>query len=168
LGGRVHVAEELIFGPENVTSGASSDIMSATRTARAMVTKLGYSEEVGIVFHGGNTGEESASGATRAKIDSEVKDLTEKSYLRAKDLLTKYSKEHHLLAETLLEYETLTGDEVRDIVHKRKKPSRPIINQEGGARGDRSVLKKEPKTPAAKSKFPGLGGKVAGSRRDAA
>ena len=166
MGGRV--AEELIFGPENVTSGASSDIMSATRTARAMVTKLGYSEEVGIVFHGGNTGEESASGATRAKIDSEVKDLTEKSYLRAKDLLTKYSKEHHLLAETLLEYETLTGDEVRDIVHKRKKPSRPIINQEGGARGDRSVLKKEPKTPAAKSKFPGLGGKVAGSRRDAA
>ena len=156
MGGRV--AEELIFGPENVTSGASSDIMSATRTARAMVTKYGFSDKVGIVYHGGNTGEESASGATRAKIDSEVQRLTDSSYKRAKDLLTKHSKEHHLLAETLLEYETLTGDEVRDIVHKRKKPNRPIVNNEGGARGDRSVLNKQ----ETKSKFPGLG-KVAGS-----
>lgn len=165
MGGRV--AEELIFGSENVTSGASSDIMNATRTARAMVTKYGFSEEVGIVYHGGNTGEESASGATRAKIDSEVKNLTDSSYKRAKELLSKHSKEHHLLAETLLEYETLTGDEVRDIIHKRKKPSRSIINKEGGARGDRSVLNASTK-PATKSKFPGLGGKVAESRRDTA
>jgi len=165
MGGRV--AEELIFGSENVTSGASSDIMNATRTARAMVTKYGFSEEVGIVYHGGNTGEESASGATRAKIDSEVKNLTDSSYKRAKELLSKHSKVHHLLAETLLEYETLTGDEVRDIIHKRKKPSRSIINKEGGARGDRSVLNASTK-PATKSKFPGLGGKVAESRRDTA
>jgi len=163
MGGRV--AEELIFGQENVTSGASSDIMSATRTARAMVTKYGFSEEVGIVYHGGNTGEESASGATRAKIDSEVQKLTEGSYKRAKELLSKHSKEHHLLAETLLEFETLTGDEVRDIIHKRKKPNRPIVNTEGGARGDRSVLNKPSKSQEVKSKFPGLG-KVAGSRRD--
>ncbi len=164
MGGRV--AEELIFGAENVTSGASSDIMNATRTARAMVTKYGFSDEVGIVYHGGNTGEESASGATRAKIDSEVKSLTDKSYKRAKELLTKYSKEHHLLAETLLEYETLTGDEVRDIVHKRKKPNRSIVNKEEGARGDRSVLNAS--KPTSNSKFPGLGGKVAESRRDTA
>lgn len=166
MGGRV--AEELIFGEENVTSGASSDIMNATRTARAMVTKYGFSDEIGIVYHGGNTGEESASGATRAKIDSEVKRLTEASYKRAKDLLTKYSKEHHLLAETLLEYETLTGDEVRDIIHKRKKPSRPIVNKEQGARGDRSVLNDTSNKPTARPKFPGLGGKVAGTRRDSA
>ncbi len=132
-----------------------------------MVTKYGFSEEVGIVYHGGNTGEESASGATRAKIDSEVKNLTDSSYKRAKELLSKHSKVHHLLAETLLEYETLTGDEVRDIIHKRKKPSRSIINKEGGARGDRSVLNASTK-PATKSKFPGLGGKVAESRRDTA
>jgi len=150
MGGRV--AEELIFGPENVTSGASSDIMSATRTARAMVTKYGFSDKVGIVYHGGNTGEESASAATRANIDSEVQLLTDSAYKRAKDLLTKYSKEHHLLAETLLEYETLTGDEVRDIVNKRKKPNRPIVNNEGGARGDRSVLNESPNKQERKSK----------------
>eukprot|EP00957_Ditylum_brightwellii_P112146 8550604-Ditylum_brightwellii.AAC.1 len=81
MGGRV--AEELIFGAENVTSGAMSDIKHATDIARAMVTKYGFSDEVGIVYHGGSTGEESASGSTRAKIDEEVKKLTEKAYERA-------------------------------------------------------------------------------------
>ena len=163
MGGRV--AEELIFGDENITSGAMSDIANATKTARAMVTKYGFSDEVGIVYHGGNTGEESASGATRAKIDAEVKKLSEEAYRRAKELLKKYSKEHHLLAESLLEYETLTGDEVRDIIMKGKKPNRPITNKDGGARGDRSVLSTK-SSPPSRSKFPGLG-KVAGSRRDA-
>eukprot|EP01083_Nonionella_stella_P030025 82433_1 len=163
MGGRV--AEELIFGDENITSGASSDIMNATRTARAMVTKYGFSDEVGIVYHGGNTGEESASGTTRAKIDEEVKKMSQASYQRAKDLLKKYAKEHHLLANTLLEYETLTGDEVRDIILKGKTPNRPITNEEGGARGDRSVLGQK-SSSSPKSKFPGLSGKVAGSRRD--
>ena len=165
MGGRV--AEELIFGDENVTSGAMSDIASATRTARAMVTKYGFSDEVGIVYHGGNTGEESASGATRAKIDSEVKRMTEEAYKRAKELLKKHTKEHHLLAEALLEYETLTGDEVRDVIMKGKKPNRPITNKDHGARGDRSVLKSgKSSSSSSGSKFPGLSGKVAGSRRD--
>ncbi len=164
MGGRV--AEELIFGDENVTSGAMSDIANATKTARAMVTKYGFSEEVGIVYHGGSTGEESASGATRAKIDAEVKKLAEESYRRAKDLLKKHAKEHHLLAESLLEYETLTGDEVRDIILKGKKPNRRIANKEGGARGDRSVLNEPSSSSSSRSKFPGLRGKVAGSRRD--
>merc|ERR1712127_1173950 len=167
MGGRV--AEELIFGAENVTSGAMSDIANATKTARAMVTKYGFSEKVGIVYHGGNTGEESASGATRAEIDSEVKRLTEDSYKRAKILLKKYAKEHHLLAEALLEYETLSGDEVRDIITKGKKPNRPILNTEGGARGDRSVLSEESKSSASKARITAFRGKVAaGSRRDAA
>merc|ERR1740139_442120 len=138
MGGRV--AEELIFGKENITSGASSDIMSASSTARAMVTKYGYSKDVGIVYHGGNTGEESASVETRSMIDSEVKGLTEAAYNRAKDLLKKHSREHRLLAETLLEYETLTGDEVRTLILKGTKPNRPVINMQGGARGDCSVL----------------------------
>jgi len=165
MGGRV--AEELIFGDDNITSGASSDIASATRIARAMVTKYGFSDEIGIVFHGGNTGEESASGATRAKIDSEVKKLTEKSYDRARELLKKHSKSHHLLAQTLLEYETLTGDEVRDIVLRGKKPNRPIANKDGGARGDRSALGGNNNgASSTKSRIPGLSSKVAGSRRD--
>lgn len=138
MGGRV--AEEVVFGAENVTSGASSDIMQATRIARAMVTKFGFSEQVGIVYHGGATGEEHASDETRANIDAEVKKLTDSAYHRTKSLLTKHSAQHKLLAETLLEYETLTGDEVRDLVKKGRKPDRPIINKTGGSRGDISIL----------------------------
>lgn len=138
FGGRV--AEELILGKEDTTSGASSDIAMATNTARNMVTKFGFSEEIGLVRYGGSTGQEHASEETRNKIDAEVKTLTDASYKRAKELLTKYSKQHHLLAKTLLEYETLTGDEVRDLVKKGVKPKRPAINTEGGARGNRDVL----------------------------
>jgi len=138
FGGRV--AEELILGKEDTTSGASSDIANATNTARNMVTKFGFSEEIGLVRYGGSTGQEHASEETRNKIDAEVKKLTDASYTRAKELLTKYSKQHHLLAKTLLEYETLSGDEVRDLITKGVKPKRPIINTDGGARGNREVL----------------------------
>merc|ERR1712232_972667 len=140
MGGRV--AEELIFGKENITSGASSDILNATKTARAMVTKYGFSDEVGIVYHGGNVGEESASGATRSRIDAQVKKLTQEAYERAKELLKKHSKQHHLLAETLLEYETPTGDEVRDLIKRGIKPKRPVINTEQGSRGNTSIVTK--------------------------
>ncbi|GAX19799.1 ATP-dependent metalloprotease [Fistulifera solaris] len=146
MGGRV--AEELIFGKENVTSGASSDIQQATRIARNMVTKFGFSDQVGIVFHGGNSGEESASSETRARIDAEVQRLTHEAYVRAKDLLMRHSKEHTLLAETLLEYETLTGDEVRDLVRNGRKPQRPALlkqssssSSSGGGGGSSSSSK---------------------------
>jgi ATP-dependent metalloprotease len=151
MGGRV--AEELIFGEENITSGASSDIQAATRVARNMVTKFGFSDEVGIVFHGGSVGEETASDETRSKIDHEVRKLTQGSYERAKALLQKHSKAHHLLAETLLEYETLTGDEVRDIVTKGMKPKREIVNKNKGARGDTTMLKESTTSPTG-SKTP--------------
>mmetsp|Transcript_10202 Transcript_10202/g.23898 ORF Transcript_10202/g.23898 Transcript_10202/m.23898 type:complete len:793 (+) Transcript_10202:126-2504(+) len=152
MGGRV--AEELILGKEDTTSGASSDIANATNTARNMVTKFGFSEEIGLVRYGGSTGQEHASEETRNKIDAEVKKLTDASYKRAKELLTKYSKQHHLLAKTLLEYETLTGDEVRDLIKKGIKPKRPAINTDGGARGNRDVLSTG---RSGKSRIPGLG-----------
>jgi ATP-dependent metalloprotease len=136
MGGRV--AEELTFGKDAVTSGASSDIRYATSIARSMVTKWGFSDEIGIVYHGGEIGEE-ASSTTRNRIDEEVRKLTHGAYQRATDLLLKYSEEHKLLAETLLEYETLTGDEVRDLVKKRIKPNRPVINKNGGSRGDATI-----------------------------
>ena len=149
MGGRV--AEELIFGEENVTSGAMSDIANATNAARNMVTKYGFSDAVGIVYHEGRVGEESASAETRARIDSEVKEMTRASYERARELLKKYQKEHVLLAETLLEYETLTGDEVRDLIMSGKKPKRPIVNTHKGSRGDTSILNKSPKVEEGKS-----------------
>jgi len=152
FGGRV--AEELILGKEDTTSGASSDIAQATRTARNMVTKFGFSEEIGLVRYGGSTGEEHASEETRNKIDAEVKKITDASYKRATDLLTKYSKQHHLLAKTLLQYETMTGDEVRDLIKKGVKPKRPVINTDGGARGNRDVLSNG---SSGKSRIPGLG-----------
>jgi len=153
MGGRV--AEELIFGREETTSGAMSDIINATRIARNMVTKYGFSEEIGLVNYGGQTGEEHASDETRSKIDAEVKKLTDASYKRAKDLLMKYQKQHHLLAKTLLEYETLTGDEVRDLIMKGIKPKRPVINKDEGARGNREVLNAG--NAGGKSRLPGLG-----------
>jgi ATP-dependent metalloprotease len=143
MGGRV--AEELIFGREETTSGAMSDIQVASRIARNMVTKFGFSEEIGLVNYGGPTGEEHASEETRNKIDSEVKKLTDAAYKRAKDLLTKHKKEHHLLATTLLEYE------VRDLIKNGVKPKRPVINKEGGARGNLEVLGND------KTRLSGLG-----------
>lgn len=156
MGGRV--AEELVFGEENVTSGAMSDIANATNAARNMVTKYGFSDAVGIVYHGGSVGEESASPETRARIDSEVKKMTQASYERAKELLKKHQKAHHLLAETLLEYETLTGDEVRDLVKFGKKPKRAIVNTEKGSRGDTSILNK----PSSSSSEGSTGAKIKG------
>jgi ATP-dependent metalloprotease len=165
MGGRV--AEELIFGREEATSGAMSDISQATRIARALVTKYGFSEEIGLVHHGGNAGEEHASDETRNKIDAEVKRLTDASYKRAKDLLTKYSKQHHLLATTLLEYETLTGEEVRDLIKNSAKPKRPVINKEGGARGNLDVLKIKESSSNEEGAGGGTGGRLPGLGKDA-
>lgn len=151
MGGRV--AEELIFGKEEATSGAMSDISNATSIARNMVTKYGFSEEIGLVNYGGSSGEEQASDETRNKIDAEVKRLTDASYKRARELLTKYAKQHKLLANTLLEYETLTGDEVRDLIKKGIRPKRAVINKDGGARGNQGVLS----NGSGKSRLSGLG-----------
>jgi ATP-dependent Zn protease len=150
MGGRA--AEELIFGEDEVTSGASSDIEQATKMARSMITQCGFSDEVGIV-----AATQDMSNATRGKIDAEVKRMTDASYKRAKDILQKYAFEHKLLAETLMEYETLSGDEVRDVVLRRKRPSRPSINKDGGARGDQSVLTAKSPITKPKSRIPGFG-----------
>lgn len=165
MGGRI--AEELVFGEENITSGASSDIQQATNMARAMVTKYGFSEDVGIVYYGGETGQQDASGKTRSHIDEEVKRLTGASYERARALLKKHAKEHKLLAETLLEYETLTGDEVRDLVLRGKKPSRPVVNTDG-SRGDHSMLKSNKSEKKPRGGLAGLADKVRQPRRGSA
>jgi ATP-dependent metalloprotease len=137
MGGRV--AEGLVFGDDNITTGACSDIQQASRLARAMVTKYGFSDEIGVVFHDGELGENAAE-ETRQRIDKEVKKLCDESYQRATDLLRKYHKEHKSLSEALLEFETLTGKEIDDLVHKNIRPKRVVENTRGGAKGDTSIL----------------------------
>jgi cell division protease FtsH len=120
FGGRI--AEELIFGHDKVTTGAMSDIEQATRVARAMVTRFGMSDELGPIAYGENQEEvflghsvsrtQNVSEQTAQKIDSEIRSLVDTTYHRAKDILTKRLDDLHTLARGLLEYETLTGDEI--------------------------------------------------------
>ena len=120
MGGRV--SEEVIFGKEKVTSGASSDIDQATKLARMMVTKWGYSDALGVVSYGENQEEvflghsvsrtQNVSEDTARIIDSEVKRLVQAGYDEAKRIITERLDDLHTLAKALLEYETLSGDEI--------------------------------------------------------
>jgi cell division protease FtsH len=124
FGGRV--AEELIFGKEHVTSGASSDISQATKLARAMVTKWGFSDKLGVVEYGENQDEvflghsvarsQTVSEATSEIIDAEVKRLTQSGFDEARRILTERIEDLHTLAKAMLEYETLSGDEIIDVL----------------------------------------------------
>ncbi|MGA2056414.1 MAG: ATP-dependent zinc metalloprotease FtsH [Bradyrhizobium sp.] len=134
MGGRV--AEELVFGKEKVTSGASSDIEQATRLARMMVTRWGLSEALGTVSYGENQDEvflgmsvsrtQNASEATVQKIDTEIRRFVEEGYNQATKILTEKRADLEALAKGLLEYETLTGDEIIDLL-KGKKPNRESV-----------------------------------------
>jgi cell division protease FtsH len=134
MGGRV--AEELVFGREKVTSGASSDIEQATRLARMMVTRWGLSEALGTVSYGENQDEvflgmsvsrtQNASEATVQKIDTEIRRFVEDGYNQATKILTEKRADLEALAKGLLEYETLTGDEIQDLL-KGKKPNRESV-----------------------------------------
>lgn len=140
MGGRV--AEEIMFG--DVTSGASGDIRQATRIARKMVCEWGMSENLGMVEYGDNNehvflARDVSSGRgfsedTARKIDAEIKNLIDNSYQRARDLLNKYRTEMDVLAKALLEYETLDGANVREIMQHgqllnppRSKPPTPPV-----------------------------------------
>jgi len=123
MGGRV--AEEMIFGYEKVTSGASSDIQFASKIARNMVTAWGMSDKIGPLYHGDDREEvfighsissSKNSEETANLIDAEVKKLVEEGYEKAKAILTERLEELHKLANGLLEYETLSGDEIKDLL----------------------------------------------------
>ena len=132
MGGRV--AEELKFGREKVTSGAASDIQQATRLARAMVTSWGLSDELGTIDYGENQGEvflgqqlvqsRSISTDTAKKIEDEVKKLVDQGLNDAQRVLTEKNKDWETLSQGLLEYETLSGEEIKDLI-AGKPPSRP-------------------------------------------
>ena len=123
MGGRA--AEEVKFGKDNVTAGASSDIQQATKLARAMVTKWGYSEKVGFVdysespgstFLGQQMGQSNVSEETSQVIESEVKGLVQEGMDTAMRILTEFKDQWSAIAEGLLEYETLTGDEIETLM----------------------------------------------------
>ena len=120
MGGRV--AEELIFGESEVTSGASSDLEQATKLARAMVTKFGMSKEVGLVAHNYDDNGKSMSTETRLLIEREVKLLLEKAYNNARNILTVYNKELHALANALLQNETMSGKQIKELLADLNSP----------------------------------------------
>jgi cell division protease FtsH len=131
MGGRV--AEEIIFGHDKVLSGASGDIQYATDLARNMVTKWGMSDKLGPLQYEasqegylgmGQTARTMSGAETNKLIDAEIKRLVEEGLARAKDVLTKQEDKLHLLAQAMLEYETLTGDEI-DQLMKDGKIDRP-------------------------------------------
>jgi cell division protease FtsH len=141
MGGRV--AEEIIFGHDKVSSGASSDIQYATDLARNMVTKWGMSDKLGPLQYEasqegylgmGQTVRTMASDETNKLIDAEIKGLVEGAHKRATDLLTKHEDQLHLLAQAMLEYETLSGDEIKELletgkVDRPEPPSGPALVQ---------------------------------------
>ncbi len=127
FGGRI--AEELIFGPEAVTTGASNDIERATELARNMVTKWGlsdklgpltYSEETGEVFLGRSvTQHKQVSDVTAHAIDEEVRRVIEGNYKRAREILTGTLEKLHAMAEALMKYETIEEEQLKDIMAGR-------------------------------------------------
>ena len=132
MGGRV--AEELIFGHAKVTSGASSDIQMATKLAKDMVTKYGMSKELGPLTYGENEEEiflgrsiarhQHMSEETAKKVDLEIKKIVDAGYQKAKKILTEKIDDLHKLAKALLVYETLSGDEIKDLIFKDIHPKR--------------------------------------------
>ena len=124
MGGRV--AEELVFGPDKVSNGAAGDIKAATNIARTMVTEWGMSDKLGMIAYGDNSQEvflghsvtqnKNVSEVTAREIDAEVKSIIDHAYTGAKALLTEKLDELHRLARGLLEYETLSGEEIRTVL----------------------------------------------------
>jgi cell division protease FtsH len=124
FGGRL--AEEIIYGPENVSTGASNDIQQATNLARRMVTEWGMSEKLGRLRYVDNqeevflghsvTRSQTISGATAKLIDEEVRRIIEEAETKARTILTEHIDELHAIAKALLEFETLSGDEVKDLL----------------------------------------------------
>lgn len=143
MGGRV--AEEIIFGPDKVSNGASGDIKMATNQARMMVTEWGMSDKLGMIAYGDNSQEvflghsvtqtKNVSEATAQAIDGEIRAIIDAAYERAKAVLTENIEELHRLAKGLLEYETLSGDEIKQVLRGepiiRNRVDEPVSQSRG-------------------------------------
>ena len=153
MGGKV--AEELVFGKENVTSGAASDIQQVTKIARAMVTQFGFSEELGNIDYAPNEQvgmfqPSNASPETQERIDAEVRKIVDEGYETAKRILTEHRDEHERLAQGLLEYETLTGAEIGKVM--RGEPLDRGDDDSGSAQSERPDKPSVTAIPKTRSK----------------
>ena len=169
FGGRI--AEELTLGPDGITTGAANDIQNATLMAKKMVTRWGlseklgplmYSEESEEVFLGMSTGTPKfqVSSKTAALIDEEVRSIIDHCYATAYDLLTKNRELLDLMAESLLEYETIDKSQIDEIMAGRK-PS-PPKDWENQDRDDLKGLDPEPDPEADSKHTPRPSGPVGG------
>ncbi|HEV3177626.1 MAG TPA: ATP-dependent zinc metalloprotease FtsH [Stellaceae bacterium] len=156
FGGRV--AEELIFGTEKVTTGASDDIRRATSLARRMVTEFGFSDKLGPLRYSENeeevflghsvTQRKNMSDATAKLIDEEIRRVVEDGERKARQILTEHMQELHSLAKGLLEFETLSADEIRRVIRGEK-----IVRDTGGPAED----PQRQTTPRPRSSVPPTG-----------
>ncbi len=147
MGGRI--AEELIFGHDKVTSGASSDIKMATQLARSMVTQFGMSDELGPLSYNENEQEvflghsitqtKNVSEETAHKIDLEVRRIVDDAYASARGILTTNIEQLHRLANALLEYESLTGEDIEALL-KGESVVRPDDDEPVVPRGRRGTV----------------------------
>ena len=164
MGGRI--AEEIIFGHDKVTSGASSDIQQATQLARAMVMQYGMSDKLGFLTYGDNE-EEVFLGRSVARqqnmseeihnlVDAEVRTIVDEAYEKAEKILKDKEKDLHTIAQGLLEYETLTGDEINALLGGVK-PSRNDDSDKSDSENLSGSVPKTGKKTDSNSK-PGLQG----------
>jgi cell division protease FtsH len=154
FGGRV--AEEIIFGFEQVTTGASNDIERVTELARSMVTKWGLSERLGPLAYGKDEGEvflghsvtqqKMVSDETAHAIDEEIRSIVDRNYQRAKDLLVGNLDKLHTMAEALLKYETIDGEQIDDIMTGGT-PRPPKDWDDEGRRASQSSPEGKPSSP---------------------
>ena len=164
MGGRI--AEEIIFGHDKVTSGASSDIQQATQLARAMVMQYGMSDKLGFLSYGENEEEvflgrsvarqQNMSEEIHKLVDAEVRKIIDDSYESAEKILKDNENDLHTIAQGLLEYETLTGDEINDLLGGVK-PSRKDESDKNDSENLSGSVPKTGKKEGSKSK-PGLQG----------
>jgi len=147
MGGKV--AEELVYGEDRVTTGASSDITGATRIATMMVTRAGMSDVIGNIDL--NSDYNRLSSQTKQRIEDEVRRMIDESYARAKKLLTENREKLDRLAWALVEYETLDKNEMEAVVRGEKLPKRML-------KADPEVPVKLPDALSGPFGMPPLGG----------
>jgi len=158
FGGRT--AEEIIFGPDNVTTGAASDIQVATQMARGMITAYGMSDKLGRVRYQANEQEvflghavtqtQNVSEATAQIIDQEVRRMIEEAEGKAKKILTDRLEDLHTIAKALLEYESLSSDEIGQVLRGEK-----VVRDDTGGAGSGGDRRRRASVPTSSGQSPG-------------